>query len=370
MIFLLLIVLLLLFGIVVLMQPKYGKKPSGKGLNLLLSSTNYNSKDKAFSNRSKTPALAEGTNYGSILKDFLFKRSSRRKPQHPIPATATDLHKIKKGEDIFIWFGHSSYFLQLNNKTVLVDPVFSGNASPFSFLIKAFKGSNSFKAKDIPVIDYLFLTHDHWDHLDYNTITALRPKIKRVICGLGMSNHLIYWGFNERVIDEMDWDKHLQLDEHYDVYTIPARHFSGRGLKRNATLWTSFILRTPDFKIFIGGDSGYDSHFKKAGELFGPFDLAILENGQYDLKWKYIHMQPEEVLSAAQDLKTKSLIPVHNSKFALANHAWDEPLERISEHYANNEYTFKLLTPQIGEPLNLKNPNVHLKKWWKHLESK
>src|SRR5690606_9309018 len=109
----------------------------------------------------------------------------------------------------------------------------------------------------------------------------------------------------------------------------PARHFSGRTFKRNQSLWVSFVLNTPTKRIFIGGDSGYDTHFAKIGDLYGPFDLAILENGQYNWKWKYIHTLPEETVKAAKDLKAKSFIPVHSSKFALALHNWDEPLKEV-----------------------------------------
>ena len=184
--------------------------------------------------------------------------------------------------------------MQLDGKKVLVDPVFSGSASPLPFGTKAFAGTDPYTTADMPEIDYLFITHDHWDHLDYETICALQPKIKQIICPLGVGAHLTYWGFVQEFIHEINWNEDLFLGTGFNVHSIPARHFSGRDYKRNGTLWSSFILKTPSHKIFIGGDSGYDTHFKEAGDQFGPFDLVILENGQYDKKWKYIHMQPAE----------------------------------------------------------------------------
>jgi L-ascorbate metabolism protein UlaG (beta-lactamase superfamily) len=268
--------------------------------------------------------------------------------------------------DILVWFGHSSYFIQIDGKRILVDPVFSGNASPFSFSIKAFDGTDVYSTDDMPSIDYLFITHDHWDHLDYATITKLNSKIKTAICALGTSEHLQYWGYNKNKIIELDWNEKLSLDAGFEVTATTARHFSGRTLARNKALWTSFVLQTPTMKIFIGGDSGYDTHFKEIGKTFGPIDLAILENGQYDWKWKYIHSLPEDVLKAAKDLKAKRIFPVHNSKFALASHPWDEPLDRIST--SNKIENLNLITPMIGEPVYLKDESQVFSEWWKNVK--
>ncbi|MGB3776305.1 MAG: MBL fold metallo-hydrolase, partial [Leeuwenhoekiella sp.] len=164
-------------------------------------------------------------------------------------------------------------------------------------------------------------------------------------------------------IEEMDWNSTLPLAENSKVHSVPARHFSGRRFKSNGTLWTSFILKTPTYNLFLGGDSGYDEHFIKIGEQFGPFDLAILENGQYDSQWKYIHMQPEEVLQAARDLRATRLLPVHSAKFALANHDWDEPLNRITQLHGASKSP-KLITPKIGQKVNLKLKDQQFDHWW------
>ncbi|WP_031425507.1 MBL fold metallo-hydrolase [Flavimarina sp. Hel_I_48] len=360
MIFILFVVLFSIFVIVFLMQPQFGKHPSGKHLLTIKQSIHY--KNGSFENSSVTPALTEGVGYGTVLSELLFKKNPRKKPENRLPTIKTDLHQLDRDEDVLIWFGHSSYFMQINGKKILVDPVFSGSASPIPYSIQAFAGSDIYTENDIPEIDYLFISHDHWDHFDYKTLTALRPKIKKVICGLGVGAHLISWDFDKESIKECDWDQSLVLDDDFKIHTVPARHFSGRRFKRNGTVWTSFVLKTPAYTLFLGGDSGYDMHFKTAGEKYGPFDLAILENGQYDEKWKYIHMQPEEVLQAASDLRTTKLLPVHSGKFALANHAWDEPLKRITA--LAHVDSPKILTPKIGEKVDLKLADQHFEHWW------
>ncbi|MES2132069.1 MAG: MBL fold metallo-hydrolase [Bacteroidota bacterium] len=343
-------------------QTKFGRKPKGERLNKIMQSPNY--RNGAFQNRHDTPNLTEGVTYSEVLKGFLFGDKKAVKPIDAIPTKKTDLHTLDLNEAILIWFGHSSYFLQVDRKRILVDPVLSGAASPIAFTTRAFNGSDIYKPEDIPEIDYLFITHDHWDHLDYSTIVKLQPKIKTVICGLGAGEHLEYWGYDTNKIIEKDWDAEFELDAGFKVNTITARHFSGRGFVRNGTLWTSYVLQTPTYKLFLGGDSGYDNHFRETGKKFGPFDLAILENGQYDKSWKYIHMQPNEVLLAAKDLHSKRLFPVHSSKFALANHPWNEPLKRITELNVIDPTPIELLTPMIGEKISLKDPLPKQTNWW------
>ncbi len=297
-----------------------------------------------------------------MMADFFFKKKVRVNPVDSIPSVKTDLRGLDAGKDFLVWFGHSSYFMQIDGKRMLVDPVFSGHASPFSWMVKAFPGSNTYSAADMPDIDYLFITHDHWDHLDYKTLTALRPRIKKVICGLGVGAHLENWGFDPDAIVEMDWYDDYALGSAWLVHATPARHFSGRGLKRNRTLWVSFVLNTPSKNIFIGGDGGYDVHFAEVGRRFGPFDLAILEQGQYNEYWKHIHLMPSEVFKAAGDLKAKRLMPVHNSKFALSVHPWDEPLKEIVEN--SKDYDIPLVTPLIGEAVDLNDTTRVFSHWW------
>lgn len=345
-------------------QAQFGQLPKGEYLSLIQASENYQL--KSFKNKSHTPDLTEGVSYWKVTRDFVFKKSKRTKPSVALPSVKTNLKQLNTENDVLVWFGHSSYFLQVDGRKILVDPVLSGNASPLSFTTKSFAGTDVYTPDDFPEIDYLFISHDHWDHLDFKTIKALKPKIKQIICGLGVKAHLLRWGFTESQIIEKDWDESVELEEGFKVNTTSARHFSGRGFKRNQSLWMSYVLTTPTKKIFIGGDSGYDSHFAEIGAAFGPFDWAILECGQYDQSWKYIHMMPEEVVQAAVELKARMLLPVHWAKFSLGNHDWDEPIKRVTKTAKQVGIAYK--TPMIGELLHLDNHEQVTNEWWKGLK--
>ncbi|MBC7872578.1 MAG: MBL fold metallo-hydrolase [Ferruginibacter sp.] len=343
-----------------------GKLPSRKHLEFLRKSHNY--REGAFQNLSPTPMKPEGISYWKMTKEF-FKKHPDTAPPVKIPFVQTDLRKLIVQQPVLIWFGHSSYFIRIENKNFLIDPVFSGNAAPVSFMVKAFPGSNAYKAEDMPPIDYLILTHDHYDHLDFKTILKLKNKVSKIYCSLGLSSHLKHWGIDENKITEMDWWQSQQLEDNIQLTAAPARHFSGRGIKRGQTLWSSFILKTPAHNLYLGGDSGYDTHFKEIGEKYGPFDLAILEAGQYNTMWPLIHMMPEETVQAAVDLKAKLLLPVHWGKFRLGMHPWNEPVKRILAKVAELEKEqetrnkIKVVTPKIGEPLII-NGTYDTGTWW------
>jgi L-ascorbate metabolism protein UlaG (beta-lactamase superfamily) len=343
-------------------QSKFGKASSGKRWERMKNSPNF--KNGQFQNQNPTPALTEGVSYTSVLKEFFFEKKKHRKPPAKLPSQKTDLFKLDPNEDVLTWFGHSSYFLQVDGKKFLVDPVLSGSASPIKFTTRAFPGSDAYSAEDIPAIDYLIITHDHWDHLDHDTVVKLKPRVQKVITGLGVGAHLEHWGFHPGMITELDWNEEVQLEPGFLINSAPSRHFSGRTFKRNTTLWSSYILTTPSNRIFIGGDSGYDDHFKSLGDKFGPFDLAILENGQYDKNWKYIHMLPEEVVMAAEDLQAKRLLPVHWSKFALGNHPWNEPIVRVTNEAIKRN--MEILHPMIGEALYF-NQSYKGTRWWESI---
>jgi L-ascorbate metabolism protein UlaG (beta-lactamase superfamily) len=189
--------------------------------------------------------------------------------------------------------------------------------------------------------------------------------VKSVIISLGTAAHRERWGFDAGNIVELDWHEQAVLDSGFVVTATPARHFSGRGLKRNQALWVSFVYQTPHKKIFIGGDSGYDTHFADIGQKYGPFDLALLECGQYNYAWRYIHMMPEQTVQAAIDLKARTLMPVHWAKFALALHAWDEPIIQITQEA--KRLNQPIVHPMIGQELNLDSLSATTE-WWKRIE--
>ncbi len=363
MLFLYIIIGLALFIYLFTKQKKFGKIPSAKRLARIKQSPHF--KNGSFQNLRITPQFADGVNFFTILKAFIFNREKKVKPTQSIPSIKTNLLQLNPNENLLIWFGHSSYFIQVDGFKILVDPVFSGSASPLPGGTKAFNGSNNYQVTDFPDIDLLIITHDHWDHLDYKTIIELKSKVKQTLTGLGTAEHLEYWGFDTNKITELDWYEKWTPYPQLEINATPARHFSGRGFKANKALWMSFVIKTKQHKLFIGGDSGYDQHFAEIGKTHGPFDIAILENGQYDHKWPYIHMLPEDFIKAATDINSRLILPVHSSKFALSNHPWHEPLERISR--LNEETKHNIITPRIGEKVHLKNQNQVFEAWWRNM---
>ncbi len=355
------VILLVTIYLLVMNRPDFGAAPKGKRLERIRQSKLY--KNRQFRNISHTPSITEGYSPIKVTYDFILgKKDPLLKPLKNIPAIHTDLKRIRKDQDVFIWLGHSSYYLQTDGVSFLVDPVLSLYGSPFKYFNKAFKGSDLFKPEDIPDLDYLIITHDHFDHLDYPTVKSIRDRTEKAIVPLGAGAHLERWGYAEENLIEEEWGTAVLLKNNLKITFTPARHFSGRKIKQNNTLWTSYVLETPTKKIFLGGDSGYDSHFKMIGEQFGPFDYAVLENGQYDEAWRYIHALPEDVIQAAIDLKAKHSIPVHSSKFALALHPWNEPLQKVTG--LGKEKGLNILTPMIGEVVDMNHTHYQFSNWW------
>lgn len=357
------VALILLASVYIYMQhPKFGKAPSGKRLERIEKSPNF--KNGQFQNESHTPTFADGHTFWGEVQKIIFNTYPDKTPSGSIPSIKTDLLKLSPDSTYVIWFGHSSCFIQIDGKKILVDPVFSKNASPIPGTVKAFQGATNYTASDMPPIDYLLITHDHYDHLDYETVLALKENTQYVICGLGVGAHFEHWGYRENQIKEMDWREHETLRDSFSIQVTPARHKSGRSFKQNNTLWVSFLIKSPSASIFISGDGGYGHHFAEIGEKYGPIDLAIMETGQYDSAWHFVHLLPEEVLNAARDLQAKKILPVHHSKFVLARHPWYEPLEKIVELSKDNS-TLGVETPMIGQPVSIGTTAQHFTAWWR-----
>lgn len=351
MIYIVLIIIVVLGGGVFwyMNLPKFGRSPRGARLVRIENSPNY--KDGSFKNLEETPQLTSDKNKFSVMLDFLFEKRENTRPDLPMNVVKTDLKSLNSAEDLLVWFGHSSYYIQSGGLKFLIDPVFE-DASPVSFVNRPFQGTDVFHADDMPNIDYLIITHDHWDHLDYETVVKLRGRVGKVVCPLGVGEHFEYWGFNTAQIIEMDWDEKAEIDDDATIFCLPARHFSGRTLNGNKTLWASYVLQTNSDTIFLSGDGGYGKHIAQIAEKFPNLDLAILENGQYNENWKYIHMLPEDVFKTVQELKPRSFMTGHNSKYALAKHPWNEPMEKIALYAKQN--SLPLLKPTIGEVVLLK----------------
>ncbi len=249
------------------------------------------------------------------------------------------------------WFGHSSVIINITNKVILIDPVFSKYASPVPFTNGSFNFTNDYTVENLPPIDILLISHDHYDHLDMNTIKQIDSKVQSYYVPLGVKAHLTKWGIDESKISIADWWDEFVINDNLTIVSTPSRHFSGRGTKRNTTLWCSWVMKSPRGNIYFGADSGYGKHFKTIGEKFGPFKITMIECGQYNVKWPNIHAMPEQSVQANIDLKGEKMIAIHWSKFQLALHSWTDPIER-----ARVEATKKnvdLIEPMIGDIIEI-----------------
>lgn len=319
--------LLVVAVVAVLQHPAFGRRMSAERKARIEASPNY--RDGMFQNQQPTPQFTGNHNTLKAMWTMLTRRDSNRVPVEPLPAVKTDLRSLPTDRDWFVWFGHSSYLFQLGGKRFLVDPLLKMEF-PASLMLKPFAGTDIYTPDDMPDIDVLIITHEHWDHLDYATLRDLRPKVRHAVCPLGVAEYLEYWKYDPSIITEMDWgDIHVfdpnNAEEAYSIYCLPSRHFSNRFLgKRNQTLWAAFLVDDAERNVYIGGDGGYDDRFRQAGEQW-PIDLAVMENGQYNPNWAYVHMLPQDLEKAISDMHPEQVFTVHHDKFALSTHAWSEP---------------------------------------------
>ncbi len=330
-------------GYAFLRKDMFGALPAGDLEKTLMRSPHYYNGE--FHNLAERAVLKDDGSVLFSLFRYLLEKKENPFPENLVPVNIHAFENLNRVQDCLVWLGHSSFFLQCSGKRFLIDPVFSPYASPFSFSIKAFAGTSAYAAEDLPFIDYVLVSHDHWDHLDYPTMKKLQPKTGKVVCGLGVSSHLMHWGFQREQIIEGDWGDTVVSDNDININIVPAQHFSGRTLVRNKTLWCGFVLETKNLKLFFSGDSGYGEHFAELGKKFGKIDIALLDCGQYNKRWRFVHMVPEEAVQAASDLQASYLLPMHIGKFSLASHPWNEPFERVKT--ASSGKNFRLLTPLI-----------------------
>lgn len=346
---LVIIALVIILGMVVYyFSPQRGGKPQ--------SYDSPNFKDGRFRNLIPTSMMAEDYSILKSMYDFYIKSDPNKSPEKPIETKSLEVNK--KG---IAWLGHSTVLMKLDGLTIIADPMLNGNRIPPFYLgPKPFEYTNKYHVEDLPDIDVVLISHDHMDHLDMDTIKKLKDSTFFV--PLGIKSHLLRWGVVENNITELDWYGEIEY-KNAKLALTPSRHFSGRGLfNRDSTLWGGWAIHYNGKKIYFGGDSGYFEEFKKIGDKYGPFDLVMLDTGQYDEKWQLIHFLPEEVIKATIDLKAKAVLPIHNSKYVLALHPWFEPLERvIKEGEAKDVF---VTTPQIGETFSLEE-DLPQSRWWR-----
>lgn len=342
-----LMTLLVVTVVAVLQHPAFGRRISAERKARIEASPNY--RNGMFQNEEPTPQFTGDKSPLAMIWDLIAHRPQDRIPQEALPAAKTDLKRLPTDCDWLVWFGHSSYLFCLNGKRYLVDPLLKMEF-PATVMMKPFKGTDIYTPDDLPDIDVLIITHEHWDHLDYATLRDLRPKVKHVVCPLGIGEYLEYWKYDKSVISELDWTEslHTQTAVPEEIITcLPSRHFSNRLLGgRNQTLWAAFMVEDCGRKVYIGGDGGYDNRFKRIRKQFGKIDLAIMENGQYNDNWKYIHTTPKGLEQAVMDLQAQAVLTVHHDKFALANHPWYEP-DSVARSIAER-HDINLLDQPIG----------------------
>ncbi|MDB4127214.1 MBL fold metallo-hydrolase [Flavobacteriaceae bacterium] len=365
-IFLSLITLLIIIGVLFInLSPQFGGLASKQQQELFSKSKHY--KDGKFLNNG-------GIKMEMSLKDsfkamwILFKSNSKAEPNKNIAVQKVDSISIANynSKTRFIWFGHSTFLLQIKGKNLLIDPMFGDVPAPNPLLgNKRFSNELPIEIEKLPSIDAVLITHDHYDHLDYESIQKLKDKVKLFFTPLGIGIHLLKWGVEKERIIELDWWEEIKFDD-LTIRCTPAQHFSGRGISdREKTLWCSWIIQSDDENLFFSGDSGYASHFKEIGEQYGPFDFAFMECGQYNNLWPLVHMLPEETAQAGLDIKAKKMMPIHWGAFKLASHSWTEPVERISKKA--KELNVDLVIPKIGEIIEIGlNDSEEIYPWWRN----
>jgi L-ascorbate metabolism protein UlaG (beta-lactamase superfamily) len=226
---------------------------------------------------------------------------------------------------------------------------------------KRFSKELPIEIEQLPQIAAILISHDHYDHLDYESIQKLKDKTGQFYVPLGVGAHFRAWGVPAEKIHELAWWEEINHENLLFAFA-PARHFSGRGFTRNNTLWGSWIIKGPKDNIYFSGDGGYADHFKTIGEKYGPFDFAMLECGQYNPNWAQIHMMPEETVQAAIDVKTKLMMPIHWGAFKLALHPWTDPIERVTK--AAQARKMPIIAPKIGQAVYVGATPMAMENWW------
>lgn len=300
-----------------------------------------------------------------IMYHMIKNKSKEAKPKSKniIPVKYLKKEDLLALEDYsVIRFGHSTLLFKIENEYILTDPVFSNRASPFTFMGPKRFHDNPISIEELPFINSVIISHDHYDHLDKKSIKLLKDKVGTFYTTLEVGRHLMKFGVHRKNIVELNWWESKKVDK-IEFICTPAQHFSGRTLlDRDKTLWSSWVIKTPKASLYFGADGGYFEGFKEIAFNYGPFDMTFLEVGAYNEKWRDIHMMPEDSVKAHEDLKGKVMFPIHNGTFDLSLHAWYEPFERVS--LLAKEKDIDIRFPKMGESISLlKKSNTSL--WWK-----
>lgn len=357
-----LVLLIVAIAAFVLSMPPFGGKLTGDRLARARANPQY--QNDVFVNP-QPPAAYRAADVWPLISGQFFG-DEVREPPSAIPVLAVTPDSLKSAPAASglraFWIGHASVFIEVDGLRLLVDPIFSDYASPFDIGPKRFHAP-PILLKDLPVIDAVLITHDHYDHLDMRTVQHLAGLGTAFFVPLGIGAHLQAWGVPDAQVHDLEWWKEETL-KGVRIVSTPSRHYSGRGLTdRNATLWGSWSVIGPQHRFYVSGDTGYSDHFRAIGERFGPFDLSFIKVGAYGpgAPWLDIHMSPEDAVRAHLDVRARRLFPVHWGTFNLAFHAWDEPIKRTLA--AARESQAEVLTPRIGEIVDADRP-FRSSAWW------
>ncbi|TXR59120.1 hypothetical protein DM800_28625 [Bacillus sp. AY18-3] len=318
---------------------------------------------KKYMNQIHTDVSFKPKDIIGLMTDY-FKMKSKLRPLKNLPIVLSD--KNNESLESVTWFGHSASLLKIEDKTLLLDPMFGDASSPFPlFNSKRYSGIFSLEREDLREIDAIIISHNHYDHLNYKSIMQLKDRAKHFYVPTGVAQYLIKWGVSPSKISEHNWWDEITFDN-IKLVCAPARHFSGRSMTdRDCSLWCSWLILGQETKVFFSGDSGYAPHFKEIGDKYGPFDLTLMECGQYDPRWSAIHMLPEETVQAHIDVKGELLLPIHWGAFTLSLHEWSDPIERVTKEA--KRLGVNIATPQIGESITLKSTDYPSSTWWREI---
>tara|TARA_B100000614_G_scaffold62960_1_gene55856 strand:+ start:155 stop:1252 length:1098 start_codon:yes stop_codon:yes gene_type:complete len=346
------------------LSPQFGTNPTRAQKKIY---SNYpNHIDGEFENLQNTPMLTEDISYLDFFKEDTSIINSDNTPDRKIEPIRIDIDSFKDIDDKkfkMAWLGHSSFMMNIQGKIILLDPMLGKHAAPLPLpSLERYSSELPFYIDSLPEIDIVIISHDHYDHLDHFTIKRIRDKVKQFIVPVGVDNHLRGWDVKEESIAKLNWNENISIDG-IEITCLPSRHFSGRGpFNRKSTLWGSWAIKDSNINIYFSGDTGYGDHFKDIGRDYGPFDLVLLDTGQYNSAWKYSHMFPFESVRAAKDLNSQFFMPIHWAGFTLSKHPWDEPIKKSIE-YAEKE-GMRYIAPMIGEVISNDEFNKNFVEWW------